>query len=545
MSCSKRRRFFGGFVARAALLAALGCAWGAPALAQQPASAAKTGGPGLADGETTVWLFDAPGLEGRPLDELERGLKEALAAEKGRHVIGELAFRAEVAQRAPTPPQCLRGGSSCATAPALVFDALSLALVIRVKVQKIGSTYEAMYTLVDRRGPGKTVDARAATMRELGFALVRNIYAATGVVSFASTPSGARVLIDGSEVGKTPMTYRAPIGTHAYRLELPNHTPVDGHVEVTGRQAAEVKASMSEAQGTLIVERAPAGAQIVFKGANNAEIFKPADQPIALQPGTYSVQIRAEGYTSVEDKIEVKPGATTRREITLQPVNPLIRDVSRDQIIYNRYLFRFSFDYTLQSTSFRGARAQDDNLDLEFRKFADQGYDEGKFTDPFGVRLDLAYAWEEFGLILLSLGYLSDARQAQVMVQNLRTGEEMEVTMQGVQRLQLRPFQLFYRYFYRNIVPRIEAGIGINFQWIEVDDSEKLNQPVNLRQTEAFWSLGLGVHYYWTPNWFIMARYTFHDSFNVGVGTEHLISFGFGGAFPNIFGFEPEPPEEL
>jgi hypothetical protein len=64
-----------------------------------------------------------------------------------------------------------------------------------------------------------------------------------------SRPQGANVLLDGRNVGKTPM--RLPdvrIGTHVVRLELPEHRPWSAVARVTAGQEARVTGSLERFQ---------------------------------------------------------------------------------------------------------------------------------------------------------------------------------------------------------------------------------------------------------------------------------------------------------
>ena len=533
-------------------LCALVLAAAAPeALAQAPGSPPRDQEPGLASGsETTTWLIASPTLDPSIREQVIAGLGQALAGEQGRHLLGEGALREHIASRRPAAPSCLYGANACVSAESMAFDALDLALVIRVKIRRVGRGYEAAYQLLDRRGrPGSDRIVQGATPRALAFALVREIYDATGLVTFTTTPPGARVLVDGAQLGATPLEYRLPIGEHRFALELEDHRRAEGAVEVTSKEPSSVEVSLELMPGMLIFEQAPPGAQVVLEGRDEPIS---ASQPIELEPGAYSYEIRAQGYASERGSVQIEPGLSARRSGQLEQLNPLLRDITQDEIAYNRYLFRASYDVSLQRTSFRGARVQDDELgELAFRRFAlrqgEVSTDPRRFFATSGLRLDAGYSMGNFGLGVLSLAYLTGARNNYpAILEDLQTGQERTVQVLRVSRLQLRPFQLMYRYFWRNIVPTAELGLGLNFQWITVQESGATEEEAfSLRQTEAFWTLELGVQYYLTPNLFATARYNFHDHFNLGVGTEHSISLGVGGAFANVFGFEAEPPEKL
>ena len=438
----------------------------------------------------------------------------------------------------------------------MILEGLSLALIIEVKVRRSGGRYEAAYRLIDRRGVPSTVDVtRADSARDLSLNLVRDIYKATGVISFSSEPSGARVLIDGAQIGVTPLEYRVPIGRHSWSIQLAEHAPIEGESVVSSTQAVEVSEQLALLQGVLVLENTPPGAVLIVEGEPDQQ--RDASAPLELAPGTYGIEVRAEGYESRQERVEIEPGITTRRPAALIRLGPLLRDISADAISYNRYIARFSYDHSFQTTTFRGARASTDDGEFAFTRFltesgnVEQDVDSKRFFDTSGVRLDLAYALENFGITALTLAYLTDSREYDAQIEDLEaeptsSDRFVNVRLLKLTRLQVRPLNLFYRFFYKNVVPSIELGVGMNFQWIDVREQGADELDVfTMSQTEGFWTAEIGVNYFFTPNFSALVRYSLHDHFNVGVGMEHAISIGVGGAFPNLFGFEPEPPEKL
>ena len=538
---------------RVALIAAtawLMCLTPALALAQTRADDEQP--PGLAENETTVWLLEASTLGASVTEQVRVGLAGSLDGERGQHVIGDEAFAEYVRGRKPAAPTCLYGVGACVSAESLAFDALDVGLVIHVKIRKVGGSYEGAYRIMDRRGkpPGDRV-VSAGSARDLGVALVREIYDATGLVSFTTNPPGAKVIVDGALVGQTPLEYRLPIGRHSYALQLESFQAQEGSVEVSAKEPAQVSAELAYLPGILVLEEIPPGALIFIDGREEP---LNASQPVELAPGEYTYEVRAEGYSTIADTVSIEPGLSVRRPVAMVRLNPLLRDISPELIVYNRYILRVGFEQTLQRTSFRGARASGaSDGELIVRQFiASEGEttsDPRRFFATRGIRLDAEYYWHYFGLNLLSISYLTDRRRAyDILVEDIDLNRENVYEMVQLDRLQLRPFQVSARYLYRNLVPSIQLGLGMNFQWLTLRDP---NSPqadgsaFSLRQTEAFWSMDLGLQYYLTPNWFVGARYNFHDHFNLGVGTEHGFGINVGGALPNLFGFEPQPPEQL
>lgn len=67
-----------------------------------------------------------------------------------------------------------------------------------------------------------TDDKLRTTANELMTALAGKGRAEVGQITLTSTPAGARVVIDGREVGVTPMTYSLPTGNHEVEVRHPS-----------------------------------------------------------------------------------------------------------------------------------------------------------------------------------------------------------------------------------------------------------------------------------------------------------------------------------
>ncbi len=435
----------------------------------------------------------------KAIEVLRTDLKEALSGELSRHLLNEKQFREHVAHTSAPLPLCLIGLEPCVTPETLAFDALNLSLVIHVRLRVTNSAYEADYEIVDRRGiVSRTGTAQSNTARALAFDLVRTIFDATGTLAFQSTPRGAVVEIDGKAIGVTPISQNLPVGSYQVRLVLNDFEPF------------EVTAEVSSAQTSVIQDN--------------------------LRP------LRSDS----EDQDSSELGAF---QSASKPTPGFFNTVSHDAIALNIYGARLSYDFTFQSTTFRNARGEYQADEFEFRGFTEQGILPGnrmldRLVTPHGPRLELFYAGENIGLTLLSLSYLQSAPGLEAMLERRSDRQEIQAVVTKLQRFQLRPFQLSYRMFFGNIVPVAEAGIGINFQWIRLRD-DQLPQPITLSQTEAFWTAGLGIQYFFNSQISAQLRYNLQNYFNDGLGAEHMFNFGVGMLFGNVFGFEAEPPGKL
>jgi hypothetical protein len=511
--------------------------------------------------EVVLWTFAAPALPADALPRIHESLEASLKTERGRHLIGEKAFRAYVGQTSAPVPNCLQGLEACVSAQAMAFDALNVTLVIRVDVSKQADGFVASYELVDRRGGvSRQSEVSAPSARDLGFAMAGEIFDTTATVSVHSEPPGAEVEIDGEAVGTTPLNYRLPVGAHRYTMRLADHHPVEGSFELDHSGAEdhaggqdheasgvkEIRASLDQLPGALVIDGAPDGARVFVDGQERGL----AAERIEFEPGEYTIEVRKDGFDSYRDTIALSPGQTVTKQAPLDKSHPLLKDIEPNAIAVNRYIGRLSYDHSLHNTTFRDARGDIGDTDFEFLSFSkdDQPMlvreDLRRFAAPNGARFDFTYSWENFGLVLLSASYVSTTLDQKALVSSSAADDPVAVTVTDLSRLQLRPLQLRYRHFYQNFAPFVELGTGINIQWVEAE-GELLEGPVTLSNSEAFWTLGLGGSYFFTPNVFGMARYSAQFYFDDGLGTESVLSVGAGVALPNLFGFEPEPPETL
>ena len=476
-----------------------------------------------------------------------KGLDEALSDAQRRHLLSPEAFNTYVGERAATVAPCLKGLKRCISPESLVFRQLGLTALVRVHIEPAGDKkLTAAYELVDHRGDvAQQAEVSGDDARKLAFALARDLFDATGAVTIHSTPSGAAVRIDGQVVGTTPIEARLPIGKHTYTLQHPGHREIEGSFELGSGTAETIDHELEKRPGTVLIQNAPDGATVYVGDEQLGE----AGDRLELEPGSYELEVRADGFETYRESIDLDSGELLRRSIPLERENSLLSDVAADEIAVINYVARLTIDQSIHPTSFRDARGDVGDMNYEFQGFADEngGLPAGDLVRrtlaPRGLRLDVSYTGRNLGVIFLSLSYAATGADRQAFV---RTGDEegIHARVTGLRRLQLRPLQVSYRRFFGNFVPSVEIGTGLTFQWINLDQVPDV-EHLTLNQTEAFWNLGLTGQYFVNANWFGLIRYSLQDYFNRGKGLEHVISLGVGAAYPNLFGFEPEPPEQL
>jgi hypothetical protein len=148
-----------------------------------------------------------------------------------------------------------------------------------------------------------------------------------------TTPAGARVILDGHDVGHTPYTAKAVgRGTHTVRLVRDGYTPAERRVVVTAaqpdaslnvqlnpiREQASPPASSATSgrlAGALFVESRPTGAAVYVDGKMSGTTPMLLD---GVDAGEHVVRIEAEGYRGWSSNVRVASGERNRVAASLE-----------------------------------------------------------------------------------------------------------------------------------------------------------------------------------------------------------------------------------
>jgi hypothetical protein len=157
--------------------------------------------------------------------------------------------------------------------------------------------------------------------------------AIAGRIVVRSTPAGARVVVNGRDVGQTPITMNnLSRGSHDVRIERDGYGAVERHVVVTDSQpesqlmvalARELPAPpppapirpSTKASGSLGVDSRPGGARVFVDGKLAGATPLSLD---ALAPGEYAVRLEREGYRQWASIVRVVAGESHRVAASLE-----------------------------------------------------------------------------------------------------------------------------------------------------------------------------------------------------------------------------------
>ena len=141
-------------------------------------------------------------------------------------------------------------------------------------------------------------------------------------------PGGARVVIDGREVGAAPSVgplFFAP-GDHIIEAIRAGYRPVRRSVRLVSGAEQTEQLQLEPEPGHLVVRGEPSGASVLVDGVERATT--PLSEALELSPGIHVVALRAAGHRQAERRVEVQAGERQVLEIALAPLDATAPAVS-------------------------------------------------------------------------------------------------------------------------------------------------------------------------------------------------------------------------
>jgi hypothetical protein len=120
--------------------------------------------------------------------------------------------------------------------------------------------------------------------------------------------AGAKVLLDGEDVGESPLAEPLVVGPGEHRLEvsLGGHETAEREVTLVSGDHRVEMFKLERATGRLTVTSNVTGAMVVVDGEEVGET--PLGKPISVAEGEHFVRVVRDGYEDVERAIVVEPG---------------------------------------------------------------------------------------------------------------------------------------------------------------------------------------------------------------------------------------------
>ncbi|HKQ70065.1 MAG TPA: PEGA domain-containing protein, partial [Polyangiaceae bacterium] len=175
--------------------------------------------------------------------------------------------------------------------------------------------YARAYSLVNRylKEGASVITAESRANAEETRRALRAFYS---LVELRGAPSGARVFVDGQEVGNTPLTELAlDLGSHTLRLEREGLEPFEAKVDVPGTTDATVHVAMKpRPNAARLTVTAGEGDSVAIDG----KIKGVTRWEGALPAGEHEVNVTAPGKKPYETRFDLRPGTNRTVQITLE-----------------------------------------------------------------------------------------------------------------------------------------------------------------------------------------------------------------------------------
>jgi formylglycine-generating enzyme required for sulfatase activity len=136
-----------------------------------------------------------------------------------------------------------------------------------------------------------------------------------GVVVLSSDPPGARVSLDGSDRGQTPIELPVEPGRpHSLRLSKPGHADAELSLTLRAGERREEKLRLAPLLGEVKIAGRPPDAELFVDGEPRGK----ADQTLLLIAVTHEIEIRREGYLTARQTVTPRPGFPQTLSVALK-----------------------------------------------------------------------------------------------------------------------------------------------------------------------------------------------------------------------------------
>ncbi|GAB3274943.1 PEGA domain-containing protein [Parahaliea aestuarii] len=172
------------------------------------------------------------------------------------------------------------------------------------------------------------LDTRLEVTEENSQQILLTLTPLPGRLEIIAEPAGARVLLDGEELGTAPLEDLAiEAGPHTLRLEAPRYLSWQRDIDVTGReQRQQVQAQLLPAWAEISITSTPAGATVLVAG--EAAATTPA--VVEVLQGEQTVGLSLAGFAPWQQALEVVAGeAQDLGDIALTPAAGVLKLTSK------------------------------------------------------------------------------------------------------------------------------------------------------------------------------------------------------------------------
>lgn len=182
--------------------------------------------------------------------------------------------------------------------------------------------HQDLQTEIDVEGGGAEQDVKLA------------LKPAFAAVTVESKPAGARVAVNGREVGVTPLTTELYAGSYTVSLAAEGFRTWESAIQVQADVPQKIgPVQMGLPDGKLTLRSSPAQADVAVAGRYRGR----TPLEIDLAPGVeHDIVIQRAGYEPAQRRVPIKPSERLALEVTLKPVlgEVTVRGEPSDAVLY-------------------------------------------------------------------------------------------------------------------------------------------------------------------------------------------------------------------
>lgn len=205
------------------------------------------------------------------------------------------------------------------------------------------------HTLQLRKERYETLDtAIMIEGRQTTQALSLELLPAWAIVSFSTTPPGATVIVDGTDMGVTPLAAELPEGEREVVVKLPAHKAWNETLRIKAREDVIVDPiTLEPANGLVMLRSTPSGASVTVNG-----VFR-GQTPLELElPPTTSHQLVffVNGYEEARRELRTQAEGESNLNVQLTPIVSSVRIAATpaDAEVYVNGEFKGNANQTLE-----------------------------------------------------------------------------------------------------------------------------------------------------------------------------------------------------